>query len=496
MSLKYGGIAHGRVVGRLPALEAALEGPADKVHWVSGPPGAGMTTALASVAAGPRALMWEVPALEGPALMRDLDRLIGAVLGPIPSAPAALDPLSFRADDAWWMQRFQDVFQALAARGRGGIWIVDGLHTLRGAGRNLPDLLLRAWASLGRKETHLVVSEHDPPAGWTSTSTEGEGVLEFSGVLPVTIVRHSLEPQLPYRVAAHRLGARTADEALVRWSVFGGAPRFQPHTEARVRGSTRDLVIRRVLHPSGDLFDAPIFALGARVQAPARYLGILMALARGERRWGDMARLAGVQTGNQLAPYLRKLEADGWIRVLSPLDGRAGGRQRRYEIVDPFIEFWMAHVFPWRSLLRQMEPARFYSERIHAALPGVVSRGLERMALAYMRHHASETLPAAPRLVGGLWAEGVEIPVAARLANGQVCYGLIGHVGQRFDESLYMQLASAMEVVRWGMGREARAPIFFLPGPAEEGLRRQVARNPLARILTPAELFGLDKAPH
>jgi hypothetical protein len=436
-------------------------------------------------------LFWEVPPLEGPALQGDLDRLIDAVLGPIAPLRAPPDPLTFRRDDAWWMQRFQEVFQALATQRPGSSWVVDGIDALRLAGRSVPELLIRAWALEGRPTVSLVVTGEGLP-DFVVASGEGTHHVTRPGGPPVQVRLHRLDPQLPYRMAAKGLGPRDARDALTRWSLFGGSPVFLPRRPESVEGSAQEVVIRRVLDPAGDLHDAPIAALRGRVQAPARYLGILFALARGERQWGDMARLAGVQSGNQLAPYLRKLEAEGWIRVVNPLDGRAGGRRRRYEITDPFLEFWMAYIFPWRSLLRHAEPSRFHAERIQPFLPSIVNRGLARVALAYMEHHARETLPASARVVGSLWAEGVEIPVAARLANGQVCYGWIGSIEHRLDERLFLALAEAMDTVRWGMGRESRAPIFFLPGPAEEGLRRQVARNPLARILTPERLFASE----
>jgi hypothetical protein len=153
----------------------------------------------------------------------------------------------------------------------------------------------------------------------------------------------------------------------------------------------------------------------------------------------------------------------------------------------------MAYVFPRRSVLRHLGPVRFYSDAVAPALPRVIGRGLGRVALSYIAEHARETLPAHPRTVGSLWAEGVEIALAARLANGQVCYGIVAQAQEPADASLFHALDQAMRAVRWGMGREARAPLFFLPGPAEEGLRRLVARNPLARILTPELLFPMKQ---
>jgi len=474
---------------RLPAVRETLGDEAAQLHWVIGPSGCGKTTELARFVGLRPTLFWEVGPVEGSALQGELERLINAVLGELPPPLLTPDPVRLRGDDAWWMMRFQQIFQALGTDAP-GVWIIDGVQALRQAGRNVVDLLLEAWTLFGRPHVHLILASSSLPAS-VSQAGEGEGVIAMPGVPPIPMRVHVLDPQLPYREAAMLQGARGPSDALARWSIFGGHPPFLPRAWAAVEGGIETTVIGRVLSPAGDLFDAPLRALQARVQTPARYLAILAALAQGERRWGDIAKLTGVPAGNQLAPYLKRLEEEGWVRSVSPLDGRAGGRTRRYEITDPFLEFWMAHVFPKRSYLRQVGPARFYAECIHPVLPTVLHRGLERLALAYTERHARETLPARPRVVGSLWAEGVDIPVAARLANGQVCYGVVGPVDQPADESLFYDLERAMKGVRWGMGREARAPLFFLSGQAEEGLRRQVARNPLARILTPDQLFAM-----
>jgi uncharacterized protein len=260
-------------------------------------------------------------------------------------------------------------------------------------------------------------------------------------------------------------------------------------------------VVERILTPGGDLHDAPLHRLTAQVQVPRRYLEILSALARGASGWGAMATRVADGAGNRLAPYLRRLEADGWIRVLHPLDGRAGGRQRRYALADPFSAFWFGHVLPLRSLLHREDPGRVWDRYLAPALPEYLALRLPELARLWIEGHAAERLPAAAREVGALWTGEVEVEVAARLANGQVCYGICqravgmgpgsGTVGTPAgDVELLTELERKMQEVRWGMGREARAPLVFLArGPSDE-LRRRVARTSLGRILTLEDLMG------
>jgi hypothetical protein len=47
-----------------------------------------------------------------------------------------------------------------------------------------------------------------------------------------------------------------------------------------------------------------------------------------------------------------------------------------------------------------------------------------------------------------------------------------------------------MTETRYGIGRQARAALFFLAAEGSEELRRTVARDPLARVVDLAQLMG------
>ncbi|TVP46004.1 MAG: hypothetical protein EA350_08100 [Gemmatimonadales bacterium] len=495
-------------------LRARIRTPWPALHLLTGPAGVGKTVVLRQALAGhPAALHWDVPPLEEDGALEDLDRLLSAALGELPSVRARPDLLPLPGAGLRWRERLEGALMALGARGeaeRGpeggahggaGVLVLDGMGELAGARRHLPDEVLELWGEIRDRglPVHLVTTwRTPPPAEWRR---EGE---------PLELSAH------PFRAAARAHGARTAEEGFQRWAIFGHHPAHLPRTPPRGshagRGdrvgpdgaALRDAVVERILTPGGDLHDAPLHRLAAQVQVPRRYLEILVALARGASGWGGMATRVAGGAGNRLAPYLRRLEADGWIRVLHPLDGRAGGRQRRYALADPFSAFWFGHVLPIRSLLHREDPGRVWDRHLAPALPGYLALRLPELARLWIEGHATERLPAAAREVGALWTGDVELDVAARLANGQVCYGICqGPTGEgdrdpqpgpggtvAEDVALFIELERKMRDVRWGIGREARAPLVFLARRPSDELRRRVARTSLGRILTLDDLMG------
>jgi hypothetical protein len=454
--------------------------------------------------ARPGALHWEVPPLEAPGLLADLDHLVARTLGELPRIERP-DLLPLRGTGHAWAVRFEGLLRGVARAGaeggeNSGVFVIDGMEALAGAGRGVIEALEEAWNRTrgAGVPAHLVLTWRGPPAErWVQSAPGGEVL----GPGPV-----------PYRAAATAHGSGWGDAAsdplgaVARWAVFGDRPSHLPTTWTALGGepavgwkeALERSVVERVLVPGGDLHDAPLRALESDLQVPRRYLGILEAVASGETDWGGIARRVGGDAGNRLAPYLRGLEAGGWIRVRHPLDGAPGGRRRRYALVDPFDAFWLSRVLPVRSLLHREDPHRVYRDHIAPALGDHLARWLPELARRWIEAHAREALPSSPREVGGLWAGPVEVEVAARLANGQVCYGACGPglptAGEAEPEgvgdlALIDRLEAAMAETRWGIGREARAPLVFLLGEPSEALRRRVARSGLGRILTPVDLM-------
>ncbi len=405
------------------------------------------------------------------------------------------------------------LLEVVEDRGTGFTLALDGVEPLLKAERRLWSHLEELVESAGSRGLpfRLVLTSRDP--GVLTEMERREGPLARPDlVLPL--------PRLPYRVAGWAHGSRTPSEAFLHWALLGDEPGHLPprrnkHVSAsgpvsEGRAGTKEsggptaswagvksAVARRVLDPGGDLFDAPLNHLEITFQRPARYATILRALAPAPRDWsGVLERAQGVEGGGQLAPYLRRLEEEGLVQRQLPLDADPESRKRRYSVADPFHAFWFRFVLPLRSVLPTSDVEELWDRAIAPGLDAYLQRWLEEAARRWLREHAAETFGVPARTVGALWGGEAPFPLAGRLANGQVCYGLVDWTGT--EDDLPGEMKRRMKATRYGIGRAARAPLFFLRratpdeevGGEQEELRRTLARDPLARLVGLEELMG------
>ena len=463
----------------LGKLAALLAGAGPAVVTITGPRGRGKTALLQRALRGSESLHFQgAPLTEGD-LLADLEELARAQLGeaPVPRRPGVLPTGTTKAG---WLSLLMGLRDRVEDSGKPFTLALDGMETLLSSHRRLVQEL-----------SDLVqgVRNHGIPLR-VVLCARAKGTLE-----PLTGTRGTLGPAdlelelppLPYRVAGWGHGARDPRDAFLRWAILGDHP-----AHLRPGGPRQDLgelVVRRVLEPQGDLHDEPLRRLEATFQRPARYASVLRALAAGPLDWsGILARASGVESGSQLAPYLGKLEEEGLVRVDLPLDAAPGSRSRRYALSDPFLGFWFGSVLPHRSLIASEGAPAVWRDRIFPNLGRHLQGWMEEAARRWLADHAEADFGVPAREVGALWGSEADFPVAGRLSNGQVCYGLVDWE-MRFEE-LPREMNLRMAETRYGIGRQARAALFFLAGEGSEELRRTLAREPLARVVDLAQLMG------
>lgn len=277
-------------------------------------------------------------------------------------------------------------------------------------------------------------------------------------------------------------------ERLLGWAIFGGLP---ARIAAIGTGATLASAVRdSILDPDGPLHHAPWRELERTVQAPGRYAAILSACARGAR-WRDLAGTpAGRRDGAMPGPYLRTLEAQGWIRSAPPLGAPAGSRRRRYRIADPFVLFWLTEVLPRQPRLQQVGAAEVWTQEVRLGLDRQMERVLSVLAQEWLRHDAVPALGSTARELGAIWGEGIELDAVATLRTGSMAYGRCSWRDAPFGENDLLRLDEAVRATRYGFGREARHRILFGKGEATPELRSKVARDPLLHIVGIRELTG------
>lgn len=464
------------------ALLEALSSPHPSVISIHGPRRVGKTILLAETCRGiSLPVVHLITAPEGEADLREaLEAEAGAVLGELPRVERP-ELLPTGDPGVAWARLLDSVLEGLRLRG-GGVLALDGVEALRSARRRLPGEVMESWGRVAEAPVplHLVLVARTRGGleGWAPPGGGGTGV-EISG--------------LPFRTAGWLTAPPSAREAFRSWAVFGDHPAHL--TGVRPRESLGESVIRRVLDPAGDLHDAPLRRLDATFQAPQRYVAILRILAGGDRAWSALARAMGGESGNRLAPYLRRLGEEGLIRVRQPLGSSSRSRDRRYGLADPFLGFWLRMVLPRRSELLRVGPEAFWDRVCKPGLQEHLDRWMPEVARRWLWEHSEDGMGAPAREVGAIWgAEGPDLDVVGRLASGMVAYGVVQRGEGEAGAEVLRALRERVEATRYGIGREARASLLFLQGESGEELRRQVARDRLARIVTMDDLMGQGKA--
>ena len=143
---------------------------------------------------------------------------------------------------------------------------------------------------------------------------------------------------------------RYSEEDKIRtYAVFGGTPGYLAQIDdvKTIKENIRDLVLK----PGAPLREEPYFLLSTEIREPSRYIQILLALASGATKLGEIADKSGVKI-NEVGKYIRVLESELDLieRRYSLLEEGKRGKARYY-LKNNFFKFWYSLVFPYMRLI-------------------------------------------------------------------------------------------------------------------------------------------------
>lgn len=447
------------------ALRRALDEPGPALLALRGRPRSGRSGLVRRVAGTPDRSTLAVVGRPGPGGLRSL-REAWARAGLDPGLAGTAEPASVE----------EVLLRDLEARRHPRVLVVDDLPRWVSGDPEARRALMGLWTGARARALplHVVVVGPDDPSFDTLLAElfEGADARSFPvGPLSGAEVRGYLPEWSP--AERYLLGA-----------CLGGSPETLSRVDPAVRAATN--LQRLVVDPDGEFHGLPPRRLGEQFQKPARYAGVLRALAAGAREWGEIRRTdPSFPSGNQLAPYLATLQETGWVETSRSLDAAPESRKRRYRLADPFTAFWYAVVEP--AVARLLEGAG--AAAVWRDLP--VDRHAERWfpdaCLQALAERGGEFLPVGARETGGLWGDGYDFPVAGTLTNGAAVYGVCAW--ERATAADADHATAQMRATRYGFGRQARLRLVFTAAPPDETLIRRAARDPLIRIVALESLF-------
>jgi hypothetical protein len=261
--------------------------------------------------------------------------------------------------------------------------VLDEFPYLCEANKGLPSILQRFWDTRGKRSGLMIVL-----CGSQVSFMEREVLAERSPLFGRRTGQRRLEPLTPPDTLAF-FGRWKVRDRLLAYAVLGGMPAYLRRFDDAC--GLRENILREVLRPEGYLFDEVQFLLRNELSNPATYNSILSAVARGERRVGDIALSVGVDssTANKYLSVLREL---GLVEREIPITDPDPLRSRRgmWHIADRFLTFHFRHLQPHVSLVNANRGARVMERFIEPDLPRLFDEARLDFILDHLRREAAE----------------------------------------------------------------------------------------------------------
>lgn len=217
-------------------------------------------------------------------------------------------------------------------------------------------------------------------------------------------------PPLPFSVTAEFFPTYTAMERVAVYAVFGGIPAYWERLDQEA--SVMENVRLQLLQSNVLMQDEPRILLQDFINDPHNYVGILRAIASGERTQNDIAKRSGLTQGH-VSKYLSVLRDTGFVERQTPVtEAREASRRGQYFLTDPYLRFYYRFLYPHLTQLAlgaQQETLRSISHHLPEFLEHNTWQELCREWVTHASSHGE--LPLLEE-VGGAWVGNYQVAVA------------------------------------------------------------------------------------
>lgn len=216
---------------------------------------------------------------------------------------------------------------------------------------------------------------------------------------------------------------RWSDEDLIMlYALVGGVPFYLSFIEEAL--SLEENLLSVVFDKNSPLFEEPLILLQSELSNVIRHHSILKAIAEGCTDFGKIvSRISDIDEGNQLSPYLRKLEELHLVERLKSLDARPQSRASRYYLKDPFLSFWYRFILPYKSTLEAGYSREVYERKVAPALLTHIGRQFEKICREVIFVRSMEFFSAPLQELGAIWGRDYEIDFGGKTLDGDLIIG-------------------------------------------------------------------------
>ena len=304
--------------------------------------------------------------------------------------------------------------------------VLDEFQWTAGASPELPSLLQELWDRRWRKGGRLMLILCGSFIGFMEREVLGKR----SPLFGRRTAQIHLRPFGFREAALFHPNWSTANHARA-YFVCGGVPLYLRAFDGH--SSFEQNVQASLLSELAPLFREPEFLLREELREVENYHAVLHAIASGWTTTREIAETTQLPA-RSLPYYLEQLVALGYVAKRHPVTGvRPNARVMRYVLDDPLLRFWFRFVFPNRSFVQHMGPARSFADVIQPELDSYFGSCFERLCReALPAIYARERVTAA-FTIGEYWDRNVQIDIVSARDDhwvdiGECKWGAIGSV--------------------------------------------------------------------
>lgn len=221
-----------------------------------------------------------------------------------------------------------------------------------------------------------------------------------------------MPPMNPAEVAA-LLGLDAAD-AIDAWLVSGGLPGVLVDWPEGL--TAVEYVARALEDPHSSLIVTGERWLAAELEAGAQARSVLGIVGRGERTFSAIGRAATGIGQASLNRALGQLIDRGLVASDVPLSTRPAPREKRYQVADPYLSFWLRFLGPYVGELERGRAEQVIA-RVRAGFESWRSLAIEPLARETIARLVIDPETGADPYVGGYWTRAERARVEIVLAD-------------------------------------------------------------------------------
>ncbi|MGH2538799.1 MAG: ATP-binding protein [Candidatus Promineifilaceae bacterium] len=326
-----------------------------------------------------------------------------------PHAPVPMD-ISYSN----WEQAFWHVAE-LSKNQRMALFIDEFTYLLE-VEPSIVGTLQKAWDHW-LKESNLMLTLSGSQMGLMQNQ-----VLSYEAPLYGRATAHLKLPPMAYGVSGEFFPNYSAADRVTIYAVFGGVPAYWERLDPSV--SVMENIQEQLLTSNSFMQEEPLWLLQDFVTDPYNYVGIMQAIARGDRTSARICSRTGLPKGH-VSRYLSILRETSFVERAIPITDLPSSRKSRYFVTDPYLRFYYHFLSAYKTQLAiggQQEAFENMERNLPAFLEDNTWRELCHEWL--LRASVNGELPFKVRRVGGAWVGATSVDVVG--INEEACEIVLG----------------------------------------------------------------------